>query len=339
MALAASYYPMLPGIEYVYQPLYANEVDCAYEELRKFMEQYNRIVVRESIAAGFDAENTHVPKIQPTHWVQFDKKIIGFMSHGMPVYHRPLSLSDALHAEKLPVIHLQYHPDSVTRALYMKSPPKEDPYSRNIAENLYKHYLYVLLMGRISHYFSTYRNDAIRRKIRNAILMTDFNKNPEQFRDLIEKIAMPPEDKIRIRNFIDQFIHDHGDKSILLRQFMEAIFEFDNTVLLRFKDMSVAEIKKALVDICRRITTIGEPKVSEFPNIFNVCLNAGSYCRDGKLMINQANLDTLIDIIAHDARDETKWRRMFNPMVFGHNVVDFFKFIKHPDEKIIVELV
>jgi hypothetical protein len=141
----------------------------------------------------------------------------------------------------------------------------------------------------------------------------------------------------------------HHDKKQMIYDITNTYFNFDKVSLENFKNQPIKKIKEQLHKLSKQFTVIGTIKYNtfKFPNMFVACksANQGSkskesvgYCSGNKLIIEKNKLDVLLDVLAHDISNPSKWKWLFNS-IFIEKSVDFFKFIRRKSEHITVEFV
>lgn len=282
-----------------------------------------------------------------------ENPIIGFVSNNTNYFIEPMDKKKALGFHSVPVQTLLYHPFEINAMLYSVKNGKmqltENPeLAKQLEKSMYEYYLYHLLLLHFISLFNAQRNTTVRRKLLTVLSKTDFNKNLDNLREFITEIE-DVEDIAKIKAIISRYMVTHHDKKQMIYDITNTYFNFDKVSLENFKNQPIKKIKEQLHKLSKQFTVIGTIKYNtfKFPNMFVACksANQGSkskesvgYCSGNKLIIEKNKLDVLLDVLAHDISNPSKWKWLFNS-IFIEKSVDFFKFIRRKSEHITVEFV
>jgi hypothetical protein len=189
------------------------------------------------------------------------------------------------------------------------------------------------------HIFNSQRNGQLRKKIISVLLKTNFDKDLESVRNVINDIK-DPEDVHKFKNIIGRYVTQHRNKKQMIEDISKTYFNFDKVSLEKLRGLPQKDINKQLHKLSIGFIKIGTPKITKFPNMFVACnkYDKMSYCAGDKLIIEKAKLDVILDIIASDMANPAKWKWLFNS-VFVERIVEYFRFIKRKNETITIEFV
>jgi hypothetical protein len=329
--------------------------------LLKFIKDYNNWVAIKSEKAGFidiniDKKLPLIDRIQPIYplieinnWlvvspvdkkVSMDSKVIGFISSNINYYITDIKLANALHIRKVKLIQLFYDPDEINMKIFQKEKAHRDTRSMKICRSVYNSNLYQLVLLEFMTLFNQQRNINLRQKIKKTLL-GDVNTDFDELMENISKLVTNCDDYYKIKTQICEFVNNHHNKNILFREIDESSYVFDKELFEKIKKLPQDKLYKELDRISRAFIKIGNLdsiKDFEFPNMFISCQDKGKgqkYCNANKLIIDKHKLDDILKIMASDIRNPVKEKWLFSS-VFDDNVISYFKFIKHPDENIVI---
>jgi hypothetical protein len=289
------------------------------------------------------------------------EQVIGFKHNNINYYHEPISKENASKLSAAPFEQLLYHPDSVNAILYKSQVPMMDARIKNITRNIYEYHLYELLLLEFTDIFNKEKNITLRHNIKKQILKTvdvssieTINKISDFISNYFAEYPNEPdhskeEDIFRIIDQINLFIVKHHDKKILLNQIDLSFYNFDKVKINYLKTLPKELIIKELLKISKRIVIIvpeqGINKLlsytEEFPNMLVSCQDRQSkgniYCKQNKLVITAKKLAELIEIMTADILNPFKQKWLFN-VIFTDKILTYFKFAKHLDETITIEI-
>ena len=92
--------------------------------------------------------------------------------------------------------------------------------------------------------------------------------------------------------------------------------------------------------LASKFVKIGKVKITKFQNMFIAC-DANErlgYCEKSKLVIEKKRLNDIIEILATEVANPTKWKWLFNN-VFIDRTVSFFRFIRRKNETVTIEFI
>lgn len=348
LPVVASHYPLEKNINLVFEP-YKGEHDSKFETLNKILTLFHKWNAIKSKEAGLEGLLLY-PDIKIEQWFKIAKssEIIGFISGNINYFIKPMSEKEAKSTEDKPIQTLLYHPYEINSMLYSVkkgtlSITEHLANNSKLQVSLYEYHLYHLVMLHFIHLFNAQRNQPLRRKLITVLSKTDFNKNIDDLRDFIIDIK-DVEDISKLKNIISRYMTIHHDKKQLATDITNTYFNFDKVALETIKRMPVKKINEHLHKLSKQFITIGTIKTKsfKFPNMYVACGSAKAakedigYCSGNKLVIEKKRLDDILDILAHDIANPSKWKWLFNP-VFVEKSVDFFKFIRRKPEYITIE--
>jgi hypothetical protein len=142
------------------------------------------------------------------------------------------------------------------------------------------------------------------------------------------------EDATKIRNLI--YVAENNKKPIL-SQLQTMYFDFDKHTFEKFKTLQYKDILKQLTAISKKLTKPTK-KIVNMPNILTACHGDSSICKGNKLLVPTDKLHNILEILAYDIINPTKWKWLFNS-IFIERAVDFFNFIQRANETITVEII
>lgn len=189
--------------------------------------------------------------------------------------------------------------------------------------------------------FNKQRNTDLRRKLLAIIAKTNFDKNMDELKKFIMTIKNP-DDAIKLKNIIGRFVTAHHNRKTLLDDLTTTYFDFDQVELQLMKSLPHDQIISKLQDIAKAFVVIGDIEKLKpnfvFPNMLIACggtktTSTADYCTENKFIITQSDLDTMLDLLATDIKNEMKVKWLFNSLFISRSV-NFFKFIRRPNETI-----
>ena len=233
-----------------------------------------------------------------------------------------------------------------------------DPRVKNITKNLYDYHLYELLLLEYIELLNKERNIEIRHLIKKQIIKRTENNSEEIITNIIALLddyyvqyskyeESSVTDANKLISQINDYAINHKDKNRLLKQIDLTTYNFDNIKINSFKEMTKKVLLVELTKLSKQIVTIVKESdisktlvnVSEFPNMFISCQNNISdmvYCKKNKLLITDANLTDLLEIMASDILNPFKGKFLFSTL-FTDNIITYLKFIRRRNEYIEIE--
>lgn len=337
-----SYYS-LGKIELVFD-LYSRKIHPnKLDHLMKLVSAYNKFVAKKTTD-----EKLHLsiyPRIDIKYWIKSSNDIVGFISHDI-FYPCSATEKQAKHYLDIPVKDQLYSVESMNSLIYNLKAGKDNvqiglkkSLNNNLQTALYDYYLYSLVLLQFINIFNRQQNKPLRRKIMICLAKTNFDKNTDNIKQIIEELE--PDDQSKIKNIISRYIANHRDKKQLLHDIGETRFNFDNVFIDKLKNMPHVDVIKELKKISKTFITIGNlPKNFKFPNMLITCDNKvdkDSYCYGNKFIVAKDKYDTIIDILASDLINPLKRKWILN-IAFIEKTIHYFKFIRRPAESITLEL-
>ena len=342
----ASHYPMQRDISLIFTP-YKGEHNADFDLLNRLVANYNRWNVEVSKKSELEGVTLY-PKIEIQQWfkIRGEKQLSGFICNNTNYYCKYISEKDALNYTKKPVQTFLYSPYKINELIHaVKNGSKkigiDTTINHTLQFSMYNYYLHNLVLLHLINIFNSQRNAILRKKIMLLLAKTDFNKNIEVIRDFLKEIE-DVEDATKLKNIIGRYVTQHHDRKQMLNDVDGTYFNFDRITLEKIKTMPVKKVYDELQKLAKTFIKIGKINVSNFnfPNILVACnsKNSTDYCSGNKLIIDKKKLDGILEIIAHDIINPSKWKWIFSS-VFIDKFVDYFKFIRRKNETIFIELV
>ena len=249
--------------------------------------------------------------------------------------------------DEKPISDELYSPDTINKLIFSLKAGKtsqvsigmKDDIQNSLHRGLYNYYLYQLVLLQFINAFNKQKNKTVRRKLLITIAKTNFQKNTDQLKEVLDELN--EDDKVKIKNIISRYLYNHQNKKQLLSDIDQSIFNFDQINAEAIRLLPHDEIVRELKKMSKRFIKVGAlPKNFRFPNVLATCdqvdRNNVSYCLAGKFTIPQDQFDEIIEVIAADLVNPVKWRWLFN-VVFIEKTIFFFRFIRRPNEHITVE--
>ena len=336
------------------------------DALDVFMNKYNLWVAKESEKSGYTLVDVPVSKhitqrVEPIYpYITVEKWLItsrgtccGFLNAGLNYYIQPISVQAGQKHTRVEAIMINYDPLAINQLLetHMNNNRMvEDERVKTINIALYNKYSYNLLLLEFIQYFNHQRNTKLRNAIKKLIARTNFQKSIHEFftdvNNLISQYSgMDPSgvlfhaDIDKVKSFISEFVSSGKNKKVLLEIIDNDHFNFDNMHLEQLKKMPKNQIKEqlykiasSLVDTSRKINT----KQFEFPNILSNCSDDNDYCTKHGLVLSKSKLNEYLSIMSEEMKNPFVEKYMFSPL-FIDTLVDYFKFIKRPNETVEIE--
>lgn len=344
MPIGASHYPLEKNISLIFTP-YNSEYDAKYDDLHKLLTVFKNWNADKSKKAGLDGIYLY-PNVEVQQWLHIrgNPKIIGFNYNNTNYFIKDIPQSVALkHADK-PIQTLMYHPSKINELIHkvkqghIKTIVPESLESK-LNQSLYEYYLHNIVLMHFIGVFNSQRNVSLRKKINAVLIKTDFNKNLENVRKVIDDIG-DAEDIHKIKNIIGRYVTNHHNKKQMITDIEQTYFNFDRISLEKMRGLEPKEIKKQLYKIAAGFVKFGTVKIKSFPNMFMACDSKDklNYCIGNKLIIDKNKLNEILDVLSSDMANPAKWKWIFNS-VFIDRSVDYFRFIRRKNESITIEFV
>ncbi len=340
----ASHYPLQKDINLIFMP-YKGEYNADFDTLNRLIANYNRWNNEKSKEADLEGVNIY-PKIEIQQWfkIRGSKYISGFIFNNTNYFCKDISEKEALKYTNKPIQTLLYHPYKINELIYLVKNGTKKIEVDNIIDiklqySMYEYYLYNLVLLHLISIFNSQRNTVLRKKIILILSKTDFNKNIENVREFLKEVE-DPEDSNKLKKIIGRYITHHHDRKQMIFDIDNTYFNFDRISLEKMKHMPVKKVNEELHKLSKSFVKIGKinRKNFKFPNILVTCnnKNPASYCDKDKLIIDKEKLDDILDIIAYDIINPSKWKWIFSS-IFIDKFVDYFKFIRRKNENITIE--
>jgi hypothetical protein len=234
---------------------------------------------------------------------------------------------------------IDYDPRSINNAILNREAPAEDNSSLLLGQSLYSNYKYQLLVLEFMEYLESERNKEIRTEILKLITVTNFKKDMATFiRNMKTLLKEFPNDFILLQKQLSKYYYEHNNKTILLEDIENTIYEFDKLTLNRLRKLPTGEVKAQLIELCKKFTVEKDFDTSKikFPNIYLPCAtgNNFNYCDNNKLILN-TSLSDYVDILASDIKDDLKVRYLMSG-VFTDTTLSYLTFSQAPTETITI---
>jgi ribosomal protein S17E len=334
----------------IFEP-YNDSYNTSFSNLQKIINLYNKWIVYKSKAEGL-GDVLCYPKITVASWLALrnSDQVIGFVNGNIYYYCTPMSKKLALSYFNVNIQHILYNPLTINNMIYsIKSGKKKLERNASIDEKLqrgiYQYYLYNLILLQFISIFNKQRNIPLRKQIISTIVKTNFDKNMDAIKQLINNLN-DIEDSTKLKNIIARYITNHHDKKQMLDDVNTSYFNFDRIELEKLKTLDYNSVLDELHRMSKKFVKFGDinkQKKFQFPNILISCdqdIKGQSidYCSNGKFIVKKNQLDEILSILAYDIINPSKWKWLFNS-VFIEKSVDFFKFMRRPNETITIEFV
>jgi hypothetical protein len=345
--VSASHYPLEKGIDMIYEP-YDGRFDAKFDTIKKIISLFAKWNAEKSKKAGLEGLLLY-PNVTVEQWLKIKGKdaVIGFMSGNTNYFVKPMPKKEAVNLYDAPMQTILYHPYEINAMLYAVKNGKmamtdNAVLTNKLEHSMYEYYLYHLVLLHFIAIFNSQRNQPLRSKLLAILSKTDFNKNLDNLREFITDIE-DAEDIVKLKNIVSRYMTVHHDKKQMVEDISSTYFNFDKVTLESIKRMPVKKINEHLHKLSKQFVSIGTIKTKnfKFPNMFVACgttKESIGYCSGNKLVIEKKRLDEILDILAHDIANPSKWKWIFNS-AFVVKSVDFFKFIRRKAEHITVEFV
>jgi hypothetical protein len=352
LPIHASHYSLETGVELIFTP-YDDTYASGFEDLQKLFTAYNKWVVGVSKNADV-GDLTIYPLLRVKNWISLrnsSELVIGFTNTTGNVFYycKAMTVKKAKDYSPVPVQTILYNPININKIIYniksgKRKLEKNPALDAKLQKSMYGYYLYNLVLLQFITIFGKQRNIPMRKKILITLAKTNFEKNLDNIKDLIKLLDV--EDANKLKNIIARYITVHHDKAQMSDDIHTTYFDFDRVGLEKLK---TSEYKKVLHELHRlskifvKIGDIDKQKDFHFPNMLLSCGQLGKkdsidYCSGSKFIIKKDKLDEILSILAYDIINPAKWKWLFNS-IFIEKSVDFFKFIRRPNEHISVEFV
>ena len=331
-------------------------------DMNKFMIDFNRWVAVASKDAGMliKDSDTKLPlekRVQPIYpyikqhaWlvlsppnkkIKLDNTVIGFICQNINYYIKDIKLSNALKIKNTKIMPIFYDPDIINRTIFSKANVILDKRCHKIGISIYNNYLYRLVLLEFMTTMNKHRNVSLRKQIKKKLL-GNIDKDFNYMMKDIEKLINDCDDYGKLKNQICEFMTNHHKKNILFSDIDNTFYNFDRKKFNELKKLPKKKLIQELKTISKSFIKFGDIKTKSFifPNMYISCQTKqkkGSYCVNNKLIINRKRFDNIIEILASDILNPVKEKWLFSG-VMGDNVVSYYKFIRRPDETILITL-
>jgi hypothetical protein len=347
--IRASHYPLDKNIELIFDP-YSDKYSSDIKTLLNLFELYNKWVDYESKKADLGKVSIY-PKIEVDRWisVKASKKVIGFTKSAVNYYCKYISENGALKHANVPIQQVMYDPIKINTMIHSIKSGKirnirRPVIDKVIQQSTYQYYLYELIILQFVAIFNKQKNKQLRKKLTEVLAKTNFNKDMSKIREFIETIE-DSDDIQKIKNIIGRFVNNHHDKRRMVKDIDSTYFNFDKVQLEKMKTLPYKNVVSELHKMAKTFVKLGDIKTKnfDFPNILMPCgqletKDSAGYCSGSKFVMKKQQLSDILDIIAYDITNPSKWKWIFNS-AFIEKSVDFFKFIRRGPETIKVVFV
>jgi hypothetical protein len=344
MPIHASHYPLDKNIKMLFEPFDIKKSIDANMFL-KLVDVYNKWVDYESKKADV-GEVDIFPKIVVERWisVKAGKQVIGFLCRGVNYYVKPMSEASAQKTTNAEIQYMMYDPVKINQLIFNIKNGKTKNIRNRVIDNklqqsTYQYYMYELVILQFISIFNRQKNIPLRRNLLAVLAKTNFDKSMDKIREFITGID-DVDDKQAIKNIVGRFINDHHNKRRMIDDINKTFFNFDRVNLEKLKVMPYNDVVKELHKMAKTFVEIGDIKSKnfQFPNIIMPCnqLSRGDtaeYCFGNKFIMQKTQMGNILDIIAHDITNPSKWKWIFNS-AFIEKSVNYFKFIRRGSETI-----
>jgi hypothetical protein len=271
-------------------------------------------------------------------------KVIGFLFNNLNYYFNDINLTQAQKIKQRKLIQLFYDPDVINKQIFTNAKYIPDQRCNKIGKSIYQSNLYQLILLEFMTIFNKQRNTSLRKKIKK-VLLGKFNKDFDELMSDISDLVKDCDDYNKIKSQICEYINNHHNKNMLFNEIDDTFYKFDREIFERIKKMPSDKLYRELEKLSKRFVTYGDVskiKDLDFPNMFISCQDkkgsdAQGYCKKNKFIISKDKLKSILEIMTADILNPTKEKWLFSS-VFDDNVINYFKFIKRPDENIRVQV-
>ena len=342
--VAASHYPLEKGVKLIFTS-YNGEYNGDISDISKLLKLFHQWNIEESIKANLEGIFLY-PTIEVQQWltVRNSNKIIGFLHNNTNYFIKEINSKIAIKMFNKPIQTLLYHPYEINNLIHsVKQGTKKISHlaihEDKLNQSLYDFYLYNIVLMHFIGIFNDQRNLTVRTQLANILAKTNFDKDLSNVRDFINKLE-DSEDVHKLKNIISRYVSTHHDKKQLILDIKDTYFNFDKVALEKLKGKDSTYIKTELYKLASKFVKIGKVKITKFQNMFIAC-DANErlgYCEKSKLVIEKKRLNDIIEILATEVANPTKWKWLFNN-VFIDRTVSFFRFIRRKNETVTIEFI
>ena len=331
-------------------------VPANHARLLEFIQKYNIWVAHESESNGFikvdvplnrpifDRIEAIYPLIEPDKYLVYRNKTVAFISIGLNFYIDPMVPPRTAKKQQL-----NYNPLEINEILERGdiSNIKEDTRVKTLSRALLSNYTYQLLVLEFIQMFNKQRNTKVRDELKRLFLKTDFKQSTKSLSDQIHAIVLKGfdvqntmllADIEKLKSQVIEFMLSGEPKKQLMELVDNEYYNFDMIMVERLKRLPRKQIHEQLKKMATQIVQIGEPKGDfVFPNILQSCQTGEpGYCAKGKLMISKSDLDRYLEVLADQIKNPFVEKYLFSPL-FQNSLIDYFSFIRRPNETIEIE--
>lgn len=363
MPIELSYHLTTDKINISYEPFSRNKAKMNIHTFMHFMKDFNKWIAEKSEKAGMlklhvDVKLPLVQRVQPIYpyikinsWlvlsnvrntIDNNSNVIGFVSHNINYYINTIKLAHALKIKNVPITQLFYDPYDINRSIYIQEKCIVDTRVKNVGRSIYKSNLYQILLLEFMTIFNNQKNTQMRKTLKK-LLLHNFNKDFDELMADISTLIPDCDDYHKIKTQICDFINNQHTRNKLFQDIDESSYKFDRKLFDDIKKLPKDKIYKELKIISNKFVTFGDiNKVNkfDFPNMFITCQgkNNEKYCKNKKLIIDKTVLKNLLEIMTADILNPVKEKWLFST-IFSNNNINFYKFIKRPNEFITIVIV
>jgi hypothetical protein len=346
-----SYYSfnISPNLEF--KPFCRSKKDYrqSFQTLMGFVNEFNRWVDIQSLKEQIEQAQNFYPVIKIESWLVLQKsldfqetdKIIGFKASNLYYYFDDMTYLEAMKLRKVHLIPLLYDPDIINKVINKRELPNPDKRTETLSYNLYKYNIYQLFLLEFLTLFERKTNEMLRTTLKK-LFIKDFTKNMNNINKALLEMIETPEDLLKIRLQLSDYINNHHDRKQLFLDIDNTSYEFDKIIMKRLMLLEKPALIKELKHISKDFVKIGkvsDVKNFDFPNMFASCDNQGTknYCSNRKLIIPKEKLEIFCDILSSDILNPIKQKWIFSN-IMSDRVVNFLQFIQRKYEKIQISL-
>jgi len=343
----------------VYLPIdYSINVSDGITEDTSVFDQYKYKLTYSSLSQVIDSFNEFIKKEYKTgeqlyyykliikeSWLKYNNKIRAMIATNGLIYYFndefkaevPSAVETSL-TKEIPVRDQVYDYVEINKAILKKEVVKDaDDRTKLLGESLYNNYLYKMFILEFINYINKEKNEKIREKLKKLIEKTNFKTDFDAFMTEFKEIGKEINDNditlLNAQIALSEYLQINKHK--ILNQIDNVRYDFDNITINRLKKLPKEEIISELNQIAKEITVVKEISEIDFPNVYIPCdLNPKTpgYCQGRKLIFKDALLlEKYIDILANDILNPIKEKYLTSGLLV-ENIIDYFKFDKHPNE-------
>ena len=264
-------------------------------------------------------------------------KVIGFSWNNMNFYINDISFNNALKLKNTKMQQILYDPNIVNNIIQNNKKELCSKISNEkVLYNIYNTNLYKLFLNEFITFLNKEKNYKLRGIIKKNILKY-INSNINELYKILEPIIIDDIDIQKVKNSINDYIHIHNNKKLLIDHIDDNYYNFDNVIYNKLKQLNYSQVYKELYKLSENFIIVKEitNKNFKFSNIYMACsgVDNNSFCSNKKLVISKKKLKDIITILSSDILNPVKNKWILNG-ILDKNYINMFKFIKRNDETI-----